>query len=94
MTSRTTRSSFAFARPFTLNSVDAVQPAGTYAAETDEESIDSNSRVAYRRVATFIHIQRDGASQVVTLDAADLVMLLQDGVMVPLDSIDPAAGKR
>jgi hypothetical protein len=90
MAIRTTRSGIRFKAPFTLKGIDGIQPAGTYAVETDEESIDSNTRVAFRRVATFIHIQRDGASQVVTLDAADLEMLLHDGLLVPLDSVDPA----
>ena len=93
MTTRTTRSSLTLANPFTLKGVDGLQPPGTYVVETDEESLDSQSRFAFRRVATFIHIHRDGVSQVVTVDAAELAMLLQDGVMVPLDSAYFGDGK-
>ncbi len=42
-------------RPFVLPGVDGLQPAGTYDVDTDEESIDDVSFLAWRRVATMIH---------------------------------------
>ena len=88
MTTRTRRSTLTLAQPFRLRNIDETQPAGAYAIETDEELLDTASRLAYRRLATYIHIRRDGASQVVTLDAADLEQLLQDGVSVRIDPAD------
>jgi hypothetical protein len=85
MTIRTTRSRLTLAEPFVLKAVDGVQPAGPYEIETDEESLDAHSRLAHRRLATFIHIHRDGVSQVVKLDADELSQLLLGGVMIPLD---------
>ena len=78
MTVRTTGRTVTFVHPFNLSGTDEVQPAGTYAMETDEESLDSNTRAGFRRIATYIHIQRDGASQVVTVVSADLAVLLHE----------------
>ena len=44
--------------------------------------------VAERQLATFIHIHRDGGSQVITVNAADLELLLHEGILVPLDSTE------
>ena len=43
MSTRTTHTSVTFRRPFTLSSVDGLQPAGTYRLETDEEQIEDIS---------------------------------------------------
>ncbi len=72
MAVRTTRSSVTFAAPFKLKALDAVQPAGTYAVETDEEIIEGNERTVYRRIATLLFIPRDGTTAAVTVDPADL----------------------
>ena len=53
---RTTREILTFNRPFSLSAVDAVQPAGTYAVDVDEELIEGLSFLAYRRVATTIYL--------------------------------------
>ena len=54
MTARTSRKAVTFARPFVLTGIDGVQPAGTYAVETDEELLDGLSFPAYRRIATWM----------------------------------------
>jgi hypothetical protein len=41
-----------FARPFFLDEVKRELPAGSYVVETDEETLDVSSFVAYRRVGT------------------------------------------
>lgn len=53
---RTTTRTVTFTRPFELNGLDGVQPAGSYVVETDEELIDSLSFPVYRRIATWIHL--------------------------------------
>jgi hypothetical protein len=79
MTIRTTRTTVTFARPFSLHGVDGIQPAGVYDVDTDEELIDDLSFLAYRRVATTIHLQRDGATQVYRVDPVELdASLLHD----------------
>ena len=76
MPERTTRSTVAFMRPFSLRGVDGVQPPGTYTVETDEEQIPGLSFRAYRRIATTITLlvpYGGGAvRQVVTINPADL----------------------
>jgi len=56
MTVRTTRTTISFSRPFKLRDLDDIQPAGDYLLDTDEELIEGLSRLAYRRVATFLHL--------------------------------------
>jgi hypothetical protein len=57
MTTRTSRKTVTFTRPFFLSGIDEVRPAGTYAVETDEELLQALSFPAYRRVATWIRLQ-------------------------------------
>jgi len=65
-----------FFHPFSLAGIDAVQPAGTYAIETVEETLDNLSFVAYRRVATTIVLPCVGTPsrqrQVITIDPLEL----------------------
>jgi hypothetical protein len=75
MTSRTTRTTVSFKAPFKLKSIDEVQPAGEYLLLIEEETIDVLSRLAYRRVATFLSLPSISAPQ-------DLVQL------VPVDQRD------
>ena len=76
MPERTTHSSVTFLHPFSLAGVDGVQPAGTYAIETVEETLDNLSFAAYRRVSTTIVLPCVGTpsrqKQVVTIDPRDL----------------------
>ena len=51
---RTTNSSVTFRHTFTLSGVDNVCAPGTYAVETDKESIAALSFLAYRHVSTRI----------------------------------------
>jgi hypothetical protein len=79
MTTRTTRTTVTFSRPFGLKGVDGIQPAGVYDVDTDEELIDDLSFLAYRRVATTICVQKDGATQVYRIDPVELdARLLRD----------------
>jgi hypothetical protein len=61
MATRTTHTVVHFASPFVLPSFEAPEPAGDYRVDHDEESIEGNERLAWRRVATFIHLPAIGA---------------------------------
>jgi hypothetical protein len=74
---RTTRKTVTFDRPFTLATLDEVQPAGTYTVEVDEELLEGLSFLAYRRVATTIYLPLHpgggaGSVQAVTVDPREL----------------------
>src|SRR5215207_1394253 len=73
---RTTRESVTFERPFSLYTLDGMQPAGTYIVEIDEELIEGLSFLAYRRVATTIylplHHRGPGSVQAVRVEPREL----------------------
>lgn len=56
MSIRTTDTTVTFRRPFILAAIDGAQPAGTYRLVTEEEQIPGLSFVAFRRVATLLHL--------------------------------------
>ncbi len=72
MTSRTTAADVTFKREFKLPDMVNAMPPGTYLVETDEESLDNTSSLAYRRVATRIHVTKPGLIEVFTIDPKDL----------------------
>src|SRR5436853_4855514 len=76
MAGRTTRMSVAFSRPFALEDVDGIQPAGTYRVQTVDVSLDNLSFLAYRRVSTTIELPCVGTArlrrQVMTIDPVEL----------------------
>jgi hypothetical protein len=71
MSIRTTETTVTFRRPFTLGALDGPQPAGTYRLVVEEEQIPGLSFVAFRRVATLLHVPGDpvpgGTRQVVSV---------------------------
>ena len=79
---RTTRETMTFDRPFSLMAVDKMQPAGTYAIDIDEESIEGLSFLAYRRVATTIYLPlhqgSHGSVQAVRVDPQELTAAHQE----------------
>jgi hypothetical protein len=89
MTTRTARKTVTFTRPFQLAGIGGIQPAGAYEVDTDEELIDNLSFLAYRRVATMIHLRSEGATQLYRIDPVDLeASLLRDAGLTRL----PAGG--
>ena len=85
MSMRTTETTVTFRHPFALGALDGRQPAGTYRLVTEEEQIPGLSFVAFRRVATLLHLPADPAPgdkrprythQVVSVDPAELAALL------------------
>jgi hypothetical protein len=82
MNTRTTHTTVYFTAPFALRGVNEIQPPGDYAIDEDEELIDGISWLAYRRVATFIHIPAVSsplhlASQLVGIDRDELEAALE-----------------
>jgi hypothetical protein len=81
MTTRTTQTVVRFSSAFLLPGFDAPQPAGEYRVDQDEESIDSLSRLAWRRVAAFIHLpaiaMQVPTHQMVPINPADLDAALE-----------------
>lgn len=81
MSMRTKHSIVHFSAPFALRGVEEVQPPGEYAIDEDEELIDGISWLAYRRVATFIHLpafaSNSRTSQLIAIDHAELEAALQ-----------------
>jgi hypothetical protein len=68
---RSTETTVTFRRPFTLAALDGVQPAGSYRLVEEEEEIVGLSFVAFRRIATLLHVPANpapgGTSQVVLI---------------------------
>ena len=80
MSIRTTDTAVTFRRPFSLSSVEGIQPAGTYQVSTDEEQIASLSFLAYARMTTLLYLpanaKSDATRQVVKVDPAELAAAL------------------
>ena len=80
MVTRMTRKTVTFRKPFVLDGFDRAQPPGDYVVETDEELLDTMTRVVLRRTETRIDIQpRPGNPtfrESVPIDPADLEQAL------------------
>jgi len=76
MASRTTQTVVSFSSSFELPDVDAPLPPGSYRVDHDDDSIECLSRLAWRRVASFIHLPGIGlhgpTHQMVHINSADL----------------------
>ena len=74
MITRTRDKTWTFSKPFRLNGVDRLLPAGDYRVMTDEELIEGLSFPVYRRVATMIFIPGPAQRglEMITIDPADL----------------------
>lgn len=83
MTNRISKRLVTFSRPFSLDSIERQWPAGSYTIETEEESLDSNSFVAFRTVCTTMIMHsppgRAGKHLFIEIDAGELdAALLRD----------------
>ena len=74
MITRTRDKTWTFSKPFRLNGVDRLLPAGDYRVTTDEELIEGLSFPVYRRVATMIFVPGPAQRglEMITIDPADL----------------------
>lgn len=81
MTTRTTQTVVRFSSAFLLPGFDALQPAGDYRVDQDEEQIEVFSRLAWRRVGAFIHLPaitvQTSVRQMVPINPADLDAVLE-----------------
>ena len=81
MTTRTSKKTVIFRRPFVLGGFDEGLPAGAYSVETDEELLEGISFPAYRRVLTVIHLQaksgHPGLTRALTIDPNELDAALE-----------------
>ena len=81
MTDRTTQTVVRFSKAFLLPGFDAPEPAGEYRVDHDEELIEASTRLAWRRVGSFIHLPAIGArasvQQMVPVAPADLDAALE-----------------
>ncbi len=81
MSSRTIRTTVHFHAPFSVAGIGAVQAAGDYAVDHDEEPIEGLSWLAYRRVATLMHLPAIGAvastRQMIAIDPDELRAALE-----------------
>jgi hypothetical protein len=70
-----------FKYPFTLLELEGAQPPGTYIVVTDEEEIPGLSFLAWRRLATQIHLPAIGGSsgqeQVTDIDPRTLAIAVK-----------------
>jgi hypothetical protein len=76
MTTRTSKKTVTFTRPFVLGGFDEELPAGAYVVETGEELLHGISFPAYRRISTLIYLHakagNPGRRQALTIDSNDL----------------------
>lgn len=70
-----------------MSAVDEVLPSGTYTVDTDEELIDGLSFLAYRRIATLLHLpftSNRGVSEVIVIDPLELEAALKRDEQEPI----------
>jgi hypothetical protein len=80
MVTRTRSQQVVFRRPFVLSGLNALQPAGTYIVDTDEEQIDAPTVPAWRRIATVVQLKRGDTTEYLTVDPSELhEALMRDG---------------
>jgi len=74
MNTRMTQRTVVFRHAFVLGGFERIAPAGSYLVETEEEEIEglSMDSMAWRRLATIIHLGQDGTMEYVKIDASDL----------------------
>jgi len=74
VTTRSLSKTVVFSKPFWLNGIDRVLPAGDYRVVTDEELIEDLSFPVYRRLATMMLVPARSISAVemVTVDPLEL----------------------
>lgn len=75
MTIRSRRETVTFKHPFRIHGIERVLPAGAYQVIADEETIDSDTVSAWRRVGTLIIVPVEGvlgSVEMLSIRAIDL----------------------
>jgi hypothetical protein len=82
---RTIRRTVTFSWPFMLSGIASIQPAGTYAVETDEELVQETPFPVFRRTATLMLLPALPAgpvlAQIATIDPLELEVALERDAM-------------
>ena len=86
MDTRSTSSQIAFRRPFRLNGVDGLQPAGSYTLTVEEEKLDTLSVDAWRRTSTTLYVPQGGAIDHAAISMEDLQTALVRDASPDLDT--------
>ncbi len=78
---RSTHDMITFKRPFNLVEIEGEQPPGTYMVVTEEEEVPGLSFMAWRRIATQIHLPaiggQSGLEQVSDIDPRALALAME-----------------
>jgi len=86
MMTRTSHSTVNFQRPFRLEGMDAVAPAGSYKVDLEEERLDTLTIEAWRQTAVILQIATAGVTEYVTVDPQEL----RDAIVRDRsDAVDP-----
>lgn len=94
MVTRTNSRQVVFRRPFLLSGFDALQPAGTYTVDTEEELIDALSFPAWKRVMTAMQLTRSDTTEYIPIDPDELhEALMRDGALPDLSTPVAASAK-
>jgi hypothetical protein len=72
MDTRSTSSQITFRRPFRLNGVDGLQPAGSYTLTVEEERLNTLSLDAWRRTSATLYVPQGGAIDHAAINMEDL----------------------
>lgn len=90
MDTRSTSSQITFRRPFRLNGVDGLQPAGSYTLTVEEERLDTLLVDAWRRTATTLYVPQGGAIDHAAINMEELqAALARDASPEPDTSPEP-----
>ena len=81
MATRSKETKLTFSRAFALSEVDRPLPAGTYRVVVDEEDIPGLSFLAFRRIATMLHLPalsaRRGPAEMFLVNPDELAAALE-----------------
>ena len=77
MTTRTKTHTVTFRRPFALDEIERDLPAGPYLIETEEETLDGVSFLAWRRISTLLIARGAGGTQMWEINADGLDAALE-----------------
>jgi hypothetical protein len=90
MDTRSTSSQITFRRPFRLNGVDGLQPAGSYTLTVEEERLDTLSFDAWRRTSATLYVPQGGAIDHAAISMEELqAALARDASPEPDTSVEP-----
>ncbi len=96
MLTRTRRETVTFRRPFSLQGVGRMLPAGKYDVATDEELIEGLSYPVYRRIATTMLVPApsfQGSVEMLTVDPLDLAAAKDGDAMALSDTAGAVPAK-